>query len=221
MTMPHLDEVIRPRIEVLTIVWLAMTASIGVYAMVVAFAAWDVLPRDISPFLAYFLRLVASALVALSVVLPRRLLSDRVVAAHMHKEPQVRALATNLRTGQVDPEELRHLAALPPLDQRLAGLVALAWKPTLIGLALSEAAALVGLVLGLAAQSLFAGLPMLAAALVLNLWHYPRPEPLLERGRKLQGDAEIDALEHDLDQMEKDLRRRPARKAPRPGVKRP
>jgi F0F1-type ATP synthase membrane subunit c/vacuolar-type H+-ATPase subunit K len=210
----NLDDIVRPRQEALTVIWLAMTASIGVYAMIVSVVTRDWMPGEVGLAAGIVFRLMAVGLTIASIMVPRRMLSAAQITELMRTEPDLKALATRGRSHDADLEELRQLHALPKLDQHLVALVQQFRTPYIVGLAFSEAVAFLGLVFGLMAHNMFASLPLLAAALALNGYHYPRLTKLLDRGRKLQHDEELDSLKQDLQQLEKDLRKRPRMQKP-------
>jgi hypothetical protein len=75
--------------------------------------------------------------------------------------------------------------ALPPEEQRLLGLTIPFLRPYVIGLALANGVALIGLAYGFMIKTLLDASPFLLGALALTAWHYPRLGPLIDRGRKL------------------------------------
>lgn len=203
---------VRPKQEQLTIVWLVLTASIGVYAIIVSVATSQSLPGEVSQLKSLAFCVLGLALAAGCVLVPRKLLSNQDIHKLMRDEPDLRTLATPIGAREPDLEKLRDLSALHKIEQRLIVVLTASRTPYFVGLAFSAALALLGLVFGLSSQNMFASLPLLVGAMALNGYHYPRLEKLFELARRLQKDEVMDGLDKALKVMEKDLG---TRKAPR------
>jgi hypothetical protein len=158
---------------------------------------------------------VALGIAALSIQLPRKHLSKARLTAVLSSTPDLRQLATRLAKRQVDGDRLASFQQLPKDEQRLLMLTQAALRPLLIGLACDEALALLGAIYAVVAMNIVAGFPIMLLAFVLNGWHFPRLAKLIERGRKLAPDDELDDFDKSLREIEQGLETR-VRRQPRP-----
>lgn len=181
----ELTSLLRERKDALTIRWLYSTVGIGVFALIVAWFEQGS-PR-VPRFLTIAVWVATFVLAGLSIFLPRRQLSDRDLARQLKKPADAQGWA---RTMKLTPKQAETLAGLPDLEQRLFGLTTLFERPYNLGLKLAGALAVLGLAYGLAAGTLVEATLPLLGALALNGWHYPRLQPLVDRGRKLDSLAE-------------------------------
>jgi hypothetical protein len=198
-------DLIRQRREALVLVWIGLTASIGVYAFVGSVITEDDLPREVSGIVTALFWLVALGLAGASIQLPRKFWSVRSLKKLMRKPPDLRELARRPRSTDVDGDVLEQLEALPPEEQRLMGVVPYAFKPMLLGLALSEGVALTGLVSMLVHANFFSGFPMLMIAFALNGWHFPRLDKGIDLARKQIPDEELADFNKELRSVERKL----------------
>jgi hypothetical protein len=188
-----LDELVKKQTELLTIPWLGFTASIGAYAIVLSLATDGLYTERLSTAVLIIAGLLACGLAAASIFVPKRLCSDARLSAHMRSEPKQDELESTLREDDRF-EHARDIKGLPKLEKRLLGVALLHGRPLLVGLALANGVAVVGLLIGLAQRSLGAALPFLLLALGLCAVHFPRLSGPIERARKLSGPDE-DMLE--------------------------
>ncbi len=209
------QDLLRQRKDALLLPWTVMTGSIGIWAIVSSVITQEYLPAELPVFVAPLFWVLALVLAGASIALPRKALETPRIKAHMRSVPNLRQLATNLRTKDVDGGLLKQLSELSPSEQRLIGLTHVLLKPLALGLALSEAVAIVGFTFSIVARNFFAGFPMLILAFVLNGWHFPRVERLVELGRKEQPDEDLADFDKNLRDMERELKTRP-RRASRP-----
>ncbi|UCE85546.1 MAG: hypothetical protein JSU66_14590 [Deltaproteobacteria bacterium] len=187
MVSGELKELLRALQITQRILWFALTASIPMYivvgyALVGAGAVGGAALPD-----AVRIGLLAAALVAgvLALVVPRRLLSDERLGERVAREPDLPSLATDTRAGGVDAGLLGRIQQLSPLEQRLFATATGSTVPLLAGLALSEAVAVIGLVLCLLFGDLGSLLALSVVALVINASLYPNVDRLLERASRL------------------------------------
>jgi hypothetical protein len=214
-----LDALVRERKDALSIRWIAATAAIGGYALIVSVVARD-LPQPVSPVLSVLCWIAAAALCALSVVMPRRSLTDKQIARHLERPADPQRWAAVLR---LSPGDSRTLAELPEEEQRVFGLTLAFERPYNVGLALAGALALVGLLYGVLVQGLIEAAPFLVAALALNGWHFPRLRPLIDRGLELAGDDEDAIARGTLAELKARESQRPQAppRRPQPRLRRP
>src|SRR5262249_12517758 len=144
------DVLVRERKDILTIPWLFATALIGGYAGVLAVYGRSI-AEPLPPAVAPVMFIVAGVLGVLSVVLPPLKLGDKQLRAQLAEpvEPFVWARSMRLRGPNKDV-----FKALPPEEQKLLALTLLFQRPYLIGLALANSVAIVGLVYGFMIKTL-------------------------------------------------------------------
>jgi hypothetical protein len=185
------DVLVQERRDILTKPWLGGTVLIGAYAGVLAFVGRSI-AEPLPPIVGPVMMLAGAVLGVLSVVLPRSLLGDKQVQARLKEPVDAYRWAKTMRLRGAHLEAFK---ALPPDEQRLLALTIPFLRPYLVGLALANGVALLGLAYGLMSKTLIEAAPFLLAALALNAWHYPRLTGLIDRGRKLdRGDEEEQAL---------------------------
>jgi len=167
---------VKPVETVRWILWAALTAVIVIYAAIlfVVFGNPASLGEGLSSPLAIPLALVAIVSAVLSRFLPGLLLTDEALRQRLASDPDPKKLPTDARTEQLSGREQRILGAL---DAFLG--------PFIARLALGEAVALYGLVLGFLSRSAAPMLPFAAAALVLNLTTSPKLDADVERAARL------------------------------------
>ncbi len=188
-----LTVLVRERKDALTIRWLGATMTIGIFALIVAWFERGS-PRLPMPLTIAFW-LVGATCAVLSVWLPRKQLTDPLLARQLARPADAKGWARQLGLG---PEQAGTLAELPDLEQRLYGLTILFERPYTLGLALSGGLAVLGLVYGILARTLVEAMPLLLGALALNCWHFPRLTSIIDRGRKLDSIAEDEAAVRSL-----------------------
>jgi hypothetical protein len=176
----------------------------------------NMFPGPLPVFVVPLFWLVAVAIAALSVLASIRLLTNKDISEHMGSTPEPRQLAKRLRGDELDAEALAALETLTPDEQRLYGLLALQWSPMCIGLGMDLGLALLGCVLAIVAKNFLVGFPMLVLALALNGLHFPRVQRLLARGKKFAKDEELEAFGSELNDIERSLRVKRRKRAPRP-----
>jgi hypothetical protein len=162
-----------------------------------------------------------------AIIVPRRMLSDAVLAAHLRSTIDVHrcAMRMNLTDAQRDV-----FLALPPTEQKLFTLTLELERPYTVGLLLVTGVVGSGLVYGLSLRGLIETTPYLLGALALAGLHYPRLTRLIDRGRALLKADEEQAELREVDNLEqvKQLGARPQQqpqqpqqqqRAPRPAVR--
>jgi hypothetical protein len=188
-----LTELLRARKDALTIRWLFATATIGVFALIVALFEQG---RPRVPMALTVLVWMATAVLAgLSIWMPMKKLTNRDLLRQLRLPVDVHGWA---RTMRLDAEQTSTLASLPSLEQRLFGLTLIFERPYMLGLALAGGLAVLGLLYGLIAGTLVEATVPLVGALALNCWHYPRLTSLVDRGRKLESKDEDEAMVREL-----------------------
>jgi F0F1-type ATP synthase membrane subunit c/vacuolar-type H+-ATPase subunit K len=186
MSSTTLRELLRPAMFVNSALWLVLTASIFLYAMVAYLLAQrSPVPTDVPEALQLALTGIAILTGLGSVLVPRVLLSDDRIRKAMGPEPDPATLARHPKLGVVDEERLRRIETLSGWERKLLLLPTLYFTPFILRLALNEAIAIYGFVLAFVAHSFAPMLPFAAAAIILNLGCLPRIDPLLDRAARL------------------------------------
>ena len=122
---------------------------------------------------------------AVSLLLPRHMLSDERLQRALQSDPDPRALSKNPQTGRVDEERAGKIQALGSLERKLMVLPGVFFTPFILRLVLNQAVSIFGLVLAFLSHSFAPIVPFTAAAIALNLTCVPRMDGLLERGEQL------------------------------------
>ncbi|MFH1842341.1 MAG: hypothetical protein ABIF77_03980 [bacterium] len=100
--------------------------------------------------------------------------------------PDLEAAARNSQTKQVNQDRLQQFQAFPEDDQHLIGLAYYYQTTGIINMAIWEAIAVYGLVLGIIRQEFPVLLPFMLASLALNTICFPRLREFLEMAQRLQ-----------------------------------
>jgi hypothetical protein len=172
---------VRPMQIARTVVWIALNGAILLYVVIAClrFGAPSTTAGAFSHPMALPLVAVAVAAVIAGRVLPTVIFPPQRRRDLLARDPDVRSLARNPRTGALDEERLARLEALPPHEQRLIAAAGASFTPFIIQLALQESVALCGLVLALLSESAAPIIPFAAVALVLNFMVSPKLDSVL------------------------------------------
>jgi hypothetical protein len=131
------------------------------------------------------LQLVFSVLAVLVAFLPTLIkclmLSEKMITKAISREINNEQLATNTRTGQIDQEKLRKIETLNESEKKLLLLSGHYFSPALISLVFNETIAVFGLVLSVVIGKFELIIPFAAAALLLNVVHFPRLGVFIEQ----------------------------------------
>jgi hypothetical protein len=206
-----LDVLVRERKDALSIRWMAATTAIAGISLLIAAFAHDI-PNEVPWAVKVACWLAGVVLAVLSVVLPRRWLTDKELRRQLEQPVEPDVFRRRMR---LDAEQSQTLAELPSTERSAFGLILLFGRPHALGLSLSGALALVGLGFGLATRGLIEAAPFLLGALALNCWHFPRLAQLVERGLKLASANEDALAQRALARIE-ERERRESQRAPGP-----
>ena len=153
---------IASRNKVFTILWLALLASVGIYA-VIAFSVIpgsEAAPPDDADTMTIIFGVVAMSTASASMVLPKVLLSDDKLKAHLQNE-----------AGSA--------------EERLESIGALYFPAWLIGVALAESVAIFGLVLAFVMDDPRFMVPFAVVAALLIVVKRPNLAAVIERAKNL------------------------------------
>ena len=166
--------------SVLTILWLALLASIGLY-VAVAYLAVPAPGEDaeLPEAIAIVLTIAAVVAAAMSFWLPRFLLSDATLRRHMSQD------SADLPPADAPADAPAGQEPASDHDRRLCAAATLYFVPWVVGAVLAESVAIYGLVLAFLAQSPELMLPYAAAAAAILLIKRPRYDALLRRAAAL------------------------------------
>jgi hypothetical protein len=160
-----------------------MTVSILIYVGVVYFLQRTTpdSPGALDSTLSLALSVGAVVLTAVSLVYRRHANSDERIGELFRNEPDLQVLVTDPQTKRVNTELLERLERLTPFEQRVYSLCTTLQTSLIVSLALHEAVALFGFVLGFLSRDVVPVIPFTVVAIMLNLLVYPRPEVTAER----------------------------------------
>jgi hypothetical protein len=186
----ELEEAVQPALKAATVLWVAMLAAVVFYAMAAHLAIGGA-QGDRSPIgeeVVLALAMVAAVCAVLSFVLPAKLLSDARLRERMQVEDFDPAkYLRNPKTGAVNYEQVERVSRLPELEQRLATLPSLYFTPMIVGMAMSEAVAVIGFILAILTRDIQWMLLFAIVALALLAFKRPRFDPLFDRATRLAG----------------------------------
>jgi cobalamin synthase len=206
---------LRERKDVLTVRWLAATAAIGALAIVLALIA-QTIPAELPTAVVVVAWLIGGALAAASVLAPRQMMGQKLIAARLRAPVDAYRCAVQMKLSAANKDVF---IALPVSEQSVCALTLMFERPYTIALGLAFGVALVGFVYGLVSQTLLEAAPFLLTALGLMCWHYPRLDGLVDRGRAvLKADQEQEALRalEDIQQRQQQQEKHEQEVAPRP-----
>jgi hypothetical protein len=182
-----LEAALRPKRRLMTIIWAALLASVGLYVIVAYVASPS--PEEVGEVpdaTALGLTIAAVAAGAASLILPSRLLPKARLREHMQAENlDLARHARNPQTGKVDSAQLERLQRLPVDEQRLVTATSFFFTPWIVGAALAEAVTIFGLVLAFLTGQAGSVLPFAGASAVLLAMMRPRFEAYFLRLERL------------------------------------
>jgi hypothetical protein len=165
-----LDTILEAQQRVLTILWLALLGSIGIYTAVAYIVAPAMEPAaEDATVLVIVLSVVAVFTAIASMVVPRKLLPDETLLRHMR---------SNERASKPNAKLSEH-------EQRLARVRGLYMVPWLVGAVLAEAVALFGFVLTLLTANPALVIPFAIIGGVLLVLRRPNVVAFIERADTL------------------------------------
>ena len=185
MISPQLKEILRSSLFINRIVWASITISIGAYVVV----AWTSAQQPgtssaVSETLQLSMFLAAIAIGFLSLLIPRYLPSDKHIRSFFLEDVAPEDLARNPQLDVVDPDRLRMIQALDPIERKLVRLPSLYFTPFILRLVLNEAIVIFGLVLSFISHTFPPILPFAVAALTLNIIAFPKIDRFAERASR-------------------------------------
>jgi len=181
------NSLVAPLQRIRNILWMAFSAAIVLYGGIVyfMFGVRSSFQEAFAHPLALPLALVAIGAAVAARWLPGRIFSEQQAREVLAKDPDPAELARDSSTGNVDENRLAKIRALSDGERRLLTLAQYSVTPFIIQLALQEAIAVFGLVLGFEAQSVLAFIPFGLVALAMNLTVSPKLEPVFEAAMRM------------------------------------
>jgi hypothetical protein len=179
------EEVMRPRMRIITVLWAALTISLFVYPIVAyqKLGTREPLPVDQAVLTAMYIAGAVLALVSLAVRLTA--FSDDRIAAKMRIPVDPSRLGLDAKTGEVDKELREKLLGLSDKEQRASRLIVHFFAPFLLCMALNEAVVIIGMVLVFMFQQLDVMWPFVGVGIVLNLTQVRTLPSVIERAFKV------------------------------------
>ncbi len=170
---------------IMTILWAALIASVGIHVLAAYLATQGQPAVAIAEPVWVVMSLCAAGAAVASLLVPRWSPSNERILRVMRKDIDLRELATNPQSRILDESRLEGLRSLSEHEQRLVGLTRMYFTPFILGMALSEAVAIFGLVLAILGRSPENMLPFAAAAILLMVTKYPNFNSLFERAERV------------------------------------
>jgi hypothetical protein len=181
MTSNELRDLLRPTTLVLRVIWAAITMSIAVYVLVLYLIPFGEEIAVAGGGLTTALYVAAAVLAVVALFYRQRALSAEQLQRIAERPVDARSLAVDPGSREVDPERLRRIEALAPVEQRALAVAGALRTRTIVVLALNEGIAVIGFMAAFLAQSPPVILPFAVTAVVLNLFVFPRPEAVAEQ----------------------------------------
>ena len=182
---PRLNKLIRPLVLTERVIWLAITGSVLFYCLMAFVLAGSGSPRIGSAGLDAVIYAAALSAAGFSAFYRRRALSDERISLAMKNGEDFAKLTADPRTKSIDTEHHSILESLDAFEKAAYALMAGLQKTTLISLVLNEFVVVLGFVLAFLSGDPYKIIPFGFAALLLNLWMFPRPGTLIRRARSL------------------------------------
>jgi len=170
-----------PAWNVIRIIWFALLASTFIY-LVVMFVATP--PRDAPPdqTMAMALAMVALTTAAISVLMPRMMFKKSI---SMMKLPTRELVDPN--ASPILRDEAPKLRVYEDLNAARRAVTGRFFTPFILGMALSEAVAIYGLVLGFLGHPPSISLPFFVIAWILMLPRFPREDAVMRQVEEITG----------------------------------
>jgi hypothetical protein len=181
MTSDTLNKSLRPAVLAQRLIWVAMTFSMLLIPVVVGVMSAGNHEAGVSLSNEVRLALYAIAGVAaiISIFAQRFLLSPNRIQTKLDNL-DVRSLATNAKTREVDEAKLAEIRLLDPTETKTLGLARQYQSALMIRLAFSEVVVLSGVMLSVLERRFAPVVPFVLAAIVLDLLAFPRFHKIVE-----------------------------------------
>ena len=177
--------VTRPHLYSMWIAWGGMGTSVFLYVFVSVVLSLGSEGATVEDSIRFSLMGVAASMTAVSVLIPRYLLSDDRLRNLKHHEPDLSTFSRRAGTQLQDPARVEALTQLSREERNLLAIHPLAMTVMLIGLGSGEGVALCGLVLSILSHQPTDMLPFVLVALSLIVYHRPDLETLYDRMSRL------------------------------------
>ncbi len=187
MISDELKELIRPVVLVQRIIWFVIAGSIIFYIGFVYFFIGEnkALAISVGGYVEPLIYILAGASVLGSILYYRYSLSESRLSQFMDPDTDLRSMAVNPRTKEVDQAKLDRLNALSDHEAKIYSLMFELQKITIVVLILNELTAIFGSVLAFVYDDAQKIIPFAIASLVLSFWMFPRHLSLIKRVQSL------------------------------------
>jgi hypothetical protein len=188
MASETLNELLRPGVFVLKLLWFAMTATI-LFFILVAYLITNQnqsSPVAVGSGLKIVIYVIAIGCAVVSFLLRRQWLSKLRADSTTVAGVDLTSLAADAETGQVDEARLAKVKSLRPDQAKLFVMTGRYFTAMILSLALREAITLCGMMLDIWEQKFESILPFAAFTLLLNLIAFPRLNHLIDRNAPMK-----------------------------------
>ena len=169
-------------------VWLMMTVSSMLFLILGYLTtnhSQNSNPRNVDTSFIYLLYIVAFCLGVLSVGLRYYLLSNRRIEIRMTEKPNLRLIAKNRQTGEVDCKRLEELNKLETYEQRLVTLPGWILNRSVYSWGVNSMIVFTGYIVGVLTKSFAIIVPFMVGALILDFIMFPMLQKFVEKASLL------------------------------------
>lgn len=179
-----LDELLKPKLLIFKMIWLAMTFSMAILVILTFLLANNA--RVGNSNIAFANLAIPGAFFCLLAFFAIRkiFLSDNKLKVQLEKQVEAKLLAINPATGIINENTVQKIELLSELEKRLlSSLPNWYFLPFLLGLVFSDAIAILGFVLAIVKGNPNFILPFAGLSIALNLANYPKFDSMIERAK--------------------------------------
>jgi hypothetical protein len=182
---PTLQEALRTPLSIQRTLWIAYTASVGIYWLVISITRSRPIMRPLPQLIEIACYVGACGAAIAFLLYRRRIFSAQYFAGLAPNEVNPITLATDVRRGVVNEDFLRRIEMLGDSDRRFLAAFHAMQSPLIIALALSGLIAILGLILAYNKHDPDVYLPFGVVAVSLNCLVWPTPHRFEMPGRTM------------------------------------
>jgi hypothetical protein len=182
MGLGDFEAVLKPKSNISKMIWVALTFTHLLLIFMAYFLTSQIAePKHIEPTIVYALAAVAlvDGLISFFVI-PNLFLSETKIKDALSTEVNIKTLATDSETGQLDTNILSKYEKLSSSERKLLKLSMIYFTVLVLRLALNEAVTLFGFVLAFLSGKFVMLLPFAAVGIMLNFSIFPNLERFME-----------------------------------------
>jgi hypothetical protein len=167
--------------------WLIMTVSSTLWLLLGYLTinhSGNSIPRNVNTSFIYLLYVVAFGLGVLSVGLRYYLLSNRRIEVRITEKPNLKLIAKNRQTGEVDCKRLEELNKLETYEQRLVTLPGWILNRSVYSWGVNSMIVFTGYIVGTLTKSFAIIVPFMVGALILDFIMFPMLQKIIENANR-------------------------------------